>query len=478
MKRTLLVASALASVVAAAAVAAEVAQPPVKEVFVSPAGTPTGKGTKESPVDLKTAFSDAQLVPPGTTVWIAGGRYELGMFQPAAGVRGTKDAPVIYRAVPGERATVVGGFELRHDHVWLWGLEIVGPNECGVNLKGGSGVKLINLIIHDAGPAEKPQERKPSGQGIGGWDVGDDHEYYGNIIYHNGWNTLDHGIYTQNTARHTTKRIVDNIIFENAGFGIHAYGQAPTLCGFHVEGNICFATSRMPRNPQESQVNILLGGSKPISKVVLKSNCTWHPDPGSKRGVDIGYKAQGCQEILVEDNYLMGGANALELNGVLDATVRNNTFWAPAGMVKLAPAPGADRKNFVFEGNTYIQNGRFDLAKWRAETGSAKTDRVVPGRKGQPTGVHVVTRVNRYEPERIHIAVYNWDKRPSVRIDIKGLLKRGDGYRVVNVLDYFGKPVAQGKAEVPYIELRMRGHRYEPDFGAYVLFRERAPAAP
>jgi hypothetical protein len=46
-----------------------------------------------------------------------------------------------------------------------------------------------------------------------------------------------------------------------------------------------------------------------------------------------------------------------------------------------------------------------------------------------------------------------------------------DAYRVVNVLDYFGNPVAEGKAAGPFIDLPMQGHRYEPEFGAYVLFR-------
>jgi hypothetical protein len=308
-------------------------------------------------------------------------------------------------------------------------------------------------------------------QGIGGWDVGTGHEYYGNLIYHNGWSSLDHGIYTQNTAPHGLKRIVDNIIFENAGFGIHAYGQTPVLSGFHVEGNICFATSCMPRNPQHGQCNILLGGSKPISGVVLKDNCTWHPEGESKRGVDVGYTAQGNGGILIQGNYFMGGANALELKGARDATVRGNTFWAPDGMVRVTYAPDADGSRIVFDRNTFIDNGKFDLAKWQAQTGSAKTDQVAAGKAGRPAGLHVVVRVNQYETERVHLAVYNWDRKDAVRIDLGDVLKAGDAYRVISVLDYFGKPVAEGKAAGPYIDLPMQGHRYEPEFGAYVLFR-------
>jgi hypothetical protein len=57
-------------------------------------------------------------------------------------------------------------------------------------------------------------------------------------------------------------------------------------------------------------------------------------------------------------------------------------------------------------------------------------------------------------------------------VDLTDVLNNGDTYRVVNVVDYFGKPVLQGKASGPSILLPMQGHRYEPEFGAYVLFRE------
>ncbi len=158
------------------------------DVYVTPDGTADGRGTKQSPVDLATATTNSQLVVPGTTVWIGPGAYQVGSLQPHDSIHGTKDKPIIYRAMPGRPATLVGEIWPNNDHVWYWGLDVKG----GVNVRVRStGLKLINLTVHEAGPAEKPVERKPSGQGIGGGDVGDDQEIYGNIIYHNGWNTLD-----------------------------------------------------------------------------------------------------------------------------------------------------------------------------------------------------------------------------------------------------------------------------------------------
>lgn len=442
-----------------------------REVFVAPDGKPDGDGTRASPLDFAAAFVDGRLVTPGTTVWLAGGRYEGGRFRTGGAVRGMKEQPVVFRAMAGARATVVGGLDVTAGHVWIWGLEIVGPGPIGVHAHG-EGLHVINCVIHDNRSADKPPPGKPDAQGIGGGQC-NDQEFYGNLIYHNGWTSLDHGMYMQNTARQTPMRIVDNIIFENAGFGIHVYGESPVLSGFHVEGNICFATSRNPADLRPGEVNILLGGRKPISNIVLKANCTWHPqDADSKRGVDVGLREPGNSGILIEDNYFTCGANALELKGVLDATVRRNVFWAPRGMVEVTFAPEADRSKVLFEDNVFIANGSFDPQKWMAETGLRTQNRLVPGRNGRPAGLRVLARANRYEPDRVHLAVYNWDRRPAVRLDLPDLLKRGDTYRVVNVLDYYGPPVAEGKSQGPWIVLPMGRHRYEPEFGAYVLFRE------
>ena len=70
--------------------------------------------------------------------------------------------------------------------------------------------------------------------------------------------------------------------------------------------------------------------------------------------------------------------------------------------------------------------------------------------------------------------MYNWDRQPVVRLVLKGILKAGESYRVVNVLDFFGEPVIQGKARGSFLDLPMKGHRYEPEFGAYVLFHKDA----
>ena len=169
---------------------------------------------------------------------------------------------------------------------------------------------------------------------------------------------------------------------------------------------------------------------------------------------------------------------AKELFVAADVTVRGNTFWAPADMVQVALDPAADKKSTRIDRNTFIANGKFDLDAWRKTTGFDAHSKLAAGKDGRPTGLHVISRANRYEPTRILLAVYNWDHRDAVDIDASGLAKPGSRYRIVSVMDYFGKPVAEGRLTGRTIHLPMKGHRYEPEFGAYVLTVDRPAAKP
>eukprot|EP01043_Picozoa_sp_COSAG02_P043880 COSAG02_NODE_3861_length_6130_cov_16.333112_2_plen_278_part_00 len=265
-------------------------------------------------------------------------------------IRGRRTAPIIFRPAvdadspwgPPERATINGTIysTVGGDHIWWWGVEVTdlgAPGGCRVSGPctgsgvettesngGGNDVKFINLFIHDKFPhfPAAPDPKFPTSQGIGGGDDNNDCEFYGNIIFRNGWTNLDHGFYTQVTARHTTKRWVDNIVFENSGEGFQIYGSAPKLQNIYFEGNVAFSTSMLTdRNPRlEPQMNVLIGGSHAslnLTTVIVRNSFTYHPMPSAKRGVDIGYKNRNNTAILVENNYFTGGANAMEIKHIV-----------------------------------------------------------------------------------------------------------------------------------------------------------------
>src|SRR5204863_6851150 len=72
----------------------------------------------------------------------------------ASTLRGTPDAPILVRQYPGERATVTNILFVTGAYTWFWGFEVTNPAPQqgvmhGVHLKG-PGIKVINLVVHDA----------------------------------------------------------------------------------------------------------------------------------------------------------------------------------------------------------------------------------------------------------------------------------------------------------------------------------------
>ena len=131
------------------------------------------------------------------------------------------------------RATINGTLNPSGRYLWFWGLEVANKNS-GSQATGGvsstcTGCRFINLVIHDH-----------SSNGLEMWSEGPDQEAYGNIIYNNGFYGLSsthsaHGIYAQNTSG--TQKIIDNLLLNQFGFGIHVYGEGTGLNNYTIDGN-------------------------------------------------------------------------------------------------------------------------------------------------------------------------------------------------------------------------------------------------
>lgn len=486
------------------------------DVHVSPQGTPRGDGSKDRPLDLASAMA-GKGVNPGDTVWIAAGKYE-GRFK--TGRAGTKERPIIYRAAKGERVTLLDGVDLHAANVWLWGLEITGrkhqrpdplkdegwhgtaktkKDAIHVHGRNTDYVKIINCVIHDY-----------PGTGIGGWDVGRDHEYYGNLIYRNGVPGKKggrghcHAFYTQNTKGHGTKRLGDNIIFEGWALGVQAYGSAPALYGFRLDGNISFCNGVLsPYSP--TQANLLVGGLKKTStNIVLRNNATYHPpkspsDRSSygqwiKRSTDVGYVAKVNGDVLLEGNYFVGGTPAIHVVNWRKAVVRNNRFYSPGGTVHLVHPDELDFRDYEWDNNIYyacalprpftsVNNAyvwpqpdkkevkRYTWQEWRQRYGFDRNSKYIEGKDGRPTELWLFKRINEFEPERVHLAIYNWPHRATVPLSLADVLEAGQKYRLLDVHDIWGKPEAEGAFDGKAVEIAIKGN-WAPEFGCYILFRE------
>ena len=434
---------ALPLALAFAAILASAGTAWARDFLVSPGGTADGDGSKARPWDLQTALHHPGAVKPGDTIWLLGGTYRGGF---KSRLKGAADAPVTVRQAPGERATIDCrsddpkqrvDFVVEGEHARYWGFEVMSSNpDRWADDKGshppegnrggvtcyGSHIAFINLVVHDGS------------SGFGWWSSGEGGEIYGCLIYNNGWDAPDrghgHAIYAQNSGR--TKRIVDNILFNQFSYGVHVYGSSrASLNGFCVEGNASF-NNGAAKSPTSLTPGILVGGGSPSERIVVKDNCTWSAGCRATALV-LGYGANN-KDAAVTGNYFVGGTTLRKWER-LDVT--GNTFIAAAANpTHVEPPPeGLD----LAASNTVL--------------------------RGRPAGVQVFVRPNRYEPGRANAVVYNWDQTPEVQLDLGNILKRGQAYRIVSAQDFFGEPVARGTFDGQAVRLPMREYRAPPPVG-------------
>jgi hypothetical protein len=424
--------------------------------YVAPDGAPSAPGTIDEPFDLKTAISAKSLAKPCDTIWLRGGTYS-GTF--VTEISGAPDAPIVLRRHADERAVIDSAsstkpaFALNSSYVWLWGVEILNsapgrtsaeeggwptdlPRGTGVVARG-TGIKLINAIIHDL---TRGIEVEPETSGA---------EFYGNLIYNNGWDgpktSNGNGIETRNKG--PRQLIIDNIIFNQYSHGILALASDTWgVDNISIEGNILF-NNGLPGRSGFSR-DVLIGGGK-AANPIIRDNMTY----GGAQ-MYIGY-GNGCDNAVVKNNYLVGSTPLLLEK--CTATVEGNTLF---GMYGFGTLPQ------TYSSNTYHSQ--------------------------RPTGSVVRYRKNRYEAGRAHVAVYNWDRRSSLSIDLSNVLSPGDEFTIRDAENY-NTPILQatlpagGQVEVPVSKLKAVppvGHgggiaHTAPEFVVFVVEKlNRRPAAP
>jgi PKD repeat protein len=392
------------------------------DFYVTPTGTPSGDGTMASPWSLQRALSQPAPLKPGDTIWLRGGTY-TGSF--TSHLKGLRNKPIIVRQYPGEHVTLdaVGtggspGLDIRGLYTWFWGFEVTNSGtdrgSAAGDVERGSGVylfssgsKLINLVVHDAG------------QGVLTTDSASDAEINGCLFYYNGEDGPDrghgHGIYVQNLTG--SKRVVDNIMFDQFGWGIHAYTESGTLNNLHFEGNTSFNNGLLSQ-VSGATTNFLIGANgaradSPTSSAKVAKGTTLISNYGyfsDNRGtvVNLGY-SKGIASPTILDNYLAGGGNTLALiNAFRPIPMSGNTIYGSISGFQATEFPN----------NSYFTN--------------------------RPTGVKVFVRPNQYEPGRANITIYNWDRVPSVGVSLKGILKAGTAYEIRNAQNFFGPAVLSG----------------------------------
>ena len=392
--------------------------------YVSPTGASGNNGSIDSPWDLQTALNQPAAIKSGDTIWLRGGTYNGAYRSNLAGADGQ---PIIVRQYPGERALLDGNnaaarssgrvLQVNGSYTWFWGFEVMsseaappvessGPDVPeGIVIRDSHHIKLINLVVHDM-----------VGQGIAFWSENRDSEIEGCLVFFNGMNSWDHGIYLQNQVG--TKRVVDNLIFQQASHGIHGYGSTVAyLDNIQLEGNTVFNNSYMVGG---SGRNILLGGGRTASNPVIASNFTYFTNFDNNS--NIGYSA-GVANGQVTGNYFIAGNVALRLINYSGTFTGNVVIGEPdpSNLASIHPS------------NTYLAT--------RPATGST-----------------VFVRPNPHETGRAHVTIYNWAKTATVPVNLSAAgLTNGTSFEVRDAQNYFGVPVFTGTYTGAAVTLPMTG---------------------
>jgi hypothetical protein len=416
-----------------------------RERFVSPDGGTGGDGNHADPWSLPNALKAAR---PGDCVWLRGGTYS-GDFD--CRVAGKDGLPIVFRASANEWPVVDGSMSITTGHTRWWGIEFRDsrfttrqsrqkgsdpsdiPSSPGLFVTG-PGTKLINCVIHD------------SRGGVGFWSTVTDGEIYGCLVYHCGWMAPDrghgHGLYVQNQIG--TKNIRDCIIFDQFGYGIHAYTESGRLDNIVLDGNVVFNSGSLCGN---YSTNLHHGGMQPLTGARWIANSTYFGP-------------------------LHGGVNRLgwdKENPVTNAEVTNNAFVGGTALDLV------DVKSPIMTGNRFY--GRitgFESVAYPENVYSG-----IPS-SGPPVAV---IRPNLYDDGRASIAIYNWERGDEVVLDVSSTLHPGERYRLRNVQDYFRDVRTGNVSAVGSIVAPMTGHTVAtpfgwnapsstfPSFGAFVLER-------
>lgn len=368
------------------------------------------QGSILDPFTLAEAIlNNGQGITPGDTVYLRGGTYS-GPF--TAYIRGLAGYPVTFRAYPGERPILDGGLTIHGEHTTWIGLEVTdstftsrstevsGATPPDINGVGSPGidpladnVQVINCHVHNFR------------QGIGGSQKYKNVLLYGNLIYHNGWyhptGAWGHGIYPQNGSG-TPRRLEQNVIFDQFGYGVHAYGSGGLLNDFEFVNNTIFnsglySSRRWP--------NLYQAGAADLVNVLWRGNQT--------------YYAAGVLADIPSTNHLGDPDNSNYNVRLVDNYMANDSGYALS-------VYGHQTQFTAVGGNTYVGPVQ------GFTPGETDAQEVAYPASGQ----HVSLYPNAYQAGRALLTIYNWAAADSVTVDVSAVYAAGQAVHAHNVQDY------------------------------------------
>jgi len=416
------------------------------EYFVAVDGKSTNKGTLNSPWDLLSVANGDHVIPGNSIVWLKPGQYkhpdtvQLKWRYFNFKLSGEENAPIHIRPLPQEvgsntRVTIDGGIRVNGSWLWIWELEqtaledwrpwdyyfnstgyeilvyetdrlfqeklydIAGNIAHGVGDKNGklsnprdamqvlegTNSKFVNMTLHGLY------------SGIGFWANPKNSEFYGNLVYDNGWVDLERahgpGLYIQNGS-----------------------GTERT-----ASGNIVAANLSNPMQMRSTDVNRL-------SALTMKDNIFFAPRKIAKGRNYLHVGEIESKDVLFKDN-ITHAINVIFPYG-----------GTPLGWV--SPADQQCDNNFLYR--TYILSGQTCVQSTTNEEVQSPLDQAT---------TKVFIRPNKYDPRRANLAILNGERKDALSISLGDFAKEGDIIVIKNAVDPYGDPIAYGKYNGSYLNI-------------------------
>lgn len=402
----------------------------------------------------------------------------------------------------------------------------------GIIVQNCTGVKLINLVVHDTSTGIFANE---SAIGL---------EIYGVIVFNNGfvdWSRgHGQGFYLANEPAQQ-KKIRNVISFNGFSDAMKAYtssGKAQNFLFEHViafnpgvsstfPGNHGAGGSDIPANYRDSAIFVGANGTfKNTDNVLIHDSYLYQSFNTEGALLWTGYfKNVGSLGLEVTNSRIMGGSKPFSV-AYKTLTVTGNKFYAqaaaPAGNGKVLVQADLDNGySGTWNNNTYYDltpDYPFPVASFPfiLTVGGAPKQACVGGGvikftdpncapnggfkqhtgfdagstsvRAAPTGTEAFPIKNEYDPTSAHVAIFNWALNSTVTVDPNAngtILSPGDIYAIYAAENYLGSAIqtgtytgspiafsmAAGTVATP-IGLSWVAPSTRPQFGAYVIRKQ------
>jgi hypothetical protein len=496
-------------------VAAGEAQPLTGRIWhVATNGFADAAGTPEHPLALPAALSATGPAKPGDAVLLQPGVYESETKSTeripfTITLAGEKERPIRIQGASPIGVHLNGTLEINGSFLQVMNLEIGNADYVRTNnyphpveFSRSRDVEFINCNVFGASSTlHLPLTSR-------------DIRVYGCLVHDSCG--LPHGAgnsYLQNMTN-STKTIEQCVAYRSSAYnlGVHVY-SADAAHNVRFIENIAFLGGCVvtQRNFDNIFVNpgVPLNGVEVIGNVAYQHEtaCNWRPNvrlSSKKEAKKTDYtNVRG----VVRDNWIMGGLYAVSMGRWKHMTFENNTVWAENLMIEINSATMADAiptqeqkpdlsgyrlasnhyfttpeaASFRYDRTAKIEQGDplLTFAKWQA-LGLDTNSVLEKTSNGRPTGTMVRVFPNRYEKGRANVAIFNWDGRDTVNVNLSKVLTKGDRYRVYNCLEVThtlaaAKPVLTATYDGGEVTFPMKKDPSSPDFDAFLVLLE--PAA-